>query len=115
MNGLEINRRTVGGAEVLRLLRPLTNENYVNLPGWLASLFAGAGAAAAIIDLRGVDFADSTGISILLSSKKTADAAGKRFALCNMSPYFKDVFDKLSLSAVFDIFDSIEDAVAGSK
>lgn len=107
---LDLYQRMEQGAAVLQLIRPLTRRHYARLEQRVASLFAN-GASAVILDLHAVEFADSTGISLLLAAHKTAPAANKRLYLCNVSKYFSNIIDTLNLSDVFWVRSTVEQAL----
>ena len=110
MSYMDISSSVVRDIPVLRLNRQLTKKNYNDLPTYVADFFV-QGHAGVVMDLEPVDFIDSTGISILLTCKKKADAARRSFALCRASSYLADVIDKLNLKTVFMVAKSVEDAV----
>lgn len=109
---MDFHVELINGVPVMRLTRPLTREYYPDLPRDASVTLAQNDAPGIVLDMRGVDFADSTGISILLTVKKQTLAAGGKFAVCCLSPYLRDVLDKLSLSEIFNIFENAEVAVA---
>lgn len=114
MTGLELNQRMEQGTAVLYLFQQLTRNHYMPLPAYIAGILA-QDSVGVILDLHAVDFVDSTGISILLNSKKAADAAGKPLVLCNVSSYFKDIIDTLNLTQIFTIRDTLEHALRACR
>jgi anti-sigma B factor antagonist len=66
-----------------------------------------------IVDLEGVDFLDSTGLGVLVSTVKRVRTTGGDLALvCTRQPILK-VFEITGLTTVFAIHDSLEGALGG--
>jgi anti-sigma B factor antagonist len=57
----------------------------------IARPLASSGQALLTIDMSGVDFCDSAGISALVRIKKACDAAGGRFAVSSPQPHVRHV------------------------
>ena len=111
MNGLDIIQHSVDGIAVLCPFRDFTRAHYSALPQTVAGLLAGD-TRGVVLDLHDVHFADSTGISILLSAHKAAVFARKPLVLCNVSRYFQNIITALNLCDVFTIRGTEEQARA---
>jgi anti-anti-sigma factor len=73
----------------------------------------GSGAQVVILDLRELDFMDSTGLSVLVKAHQTAEAAGRQLCLVKGTPQVQRL---LSLTGVADrlrLLDSPEEALSG--
>jgi len=70
-----------------------------------------------VLDLSGVIGMSSTGLGILISAHRTLRERGAGFYLANLSPKVSTVLQITRLNSVFQIFDSVEEAVrtAGSR
>lgn len=64
-----------------------------------------------VLDLDNVDFANSSGLGLLVSLLKTAKGKNKNLYLCALRPYIKELFDVTQLNRIFDIYDSLEDVL----
>jgi anti-sigma B factor antagonist len=70
----------------------------------LAAVIAAAGTAPRIVvDMSGVDFCDSTGMNVLLSSLRQAREAGGELELAAPRPAVKKILQVTGLDAVFTI------------
>jgi anti-anti-sigma factor len=63
-----------------------------------------------IIDLSGLTYCDSTGISVLVAAQQRAKAAGTSLALAGVNPEIVRIFRVISLHQVFAFYDSVEAA-----
>lgn len=71
------------------------------------------GGQALVIDLSEVQFIDSSGLGALLSGYKNANLRASGFALAGLQPGVKSMFDLTRLHRVFEIYPSLEEALAG--
>jgi anti-sigma B factor antagonist len=60
---------------------------------------------AMLVNLSQVDSLDSAGLMALVSSLKLAQALGKRFSICGISPSLRIIFELTQLDSVFEILD----------
>lgn len=65
-----------------------------------------------VVSLEGVDFIDSTGLGVLISGLKRVRTHGGRFSLVCTEPRILKVFEITGLLAVFNVCETLEDAVA---
>jgi anti-sigma B factor antagonist len=65
-----------------------------------------------VVSLEGVDFIDSTGLGVLISGLKRVRTHGGRFSLVCTEPRILKVFDITGLLAVFNVCETIEEAIA---
>ncbi|GAA2587749.1 STAS domain-containing protein [Winogradskya consettensis] len=66
-----------------------------------------------VVDLSGVDFCDSTGLSSLIVAHKRAEAAGGWFRLAAPSSWLRGLLDTVGLGIAFTIYPTVADALAG--
>lgn len=66
-----------------------------------------------VVDLEGVDFLDSTGLGVLVGALKRVkgDEGGELRLVCTQARIRK-VFEVTGLTKVFDLFDTVDEAVA---
>lgn len=65
-----------------------------------------------IINLLGIKFVDSAGFGTFISILKTAKERNGRLLFCNISREVQDLFEIMQLHIVFELFESLEDALA---
>ena len=68
-----------------------------------------------IIDLGQVDWMNSTGLGILISSYTTLRNNGGELKLANVTDKIKSLLTITKLVSVFEAFDSVDEAVASFK
>ena len=72
------------------------------------------GATRLVLDLEAVDFLDSTGLGVLVGAlKRVRTHGGELHLVCTKSRVLK-VFEITSLTKVFSIHGSVDDAVAAA-
>lgn len=71
------------------------------------------GPARVVVDLSGLQYVSSAGLRVFLLAAKRAKASGGRLALAGMSDQIREVFDISGFSAIFAIYRTREEAVAG--
>ena len=64
------------------------------------------------LDLKEVDFINSSGLGAMVSLMKEIRMHKGRLTLSNLAPYVNEIFEITQLSHVFEIFATAEDAVA---
>lgn len=70
------------------------------------------GGQRLIIDLSGVSFIDSSGLGALLSGYKNANLRSGSFVLVGLQPRVQSMFELTRLHRVFEIFPTLEGALA---
>ena len=65
-----------------------------------------------VVSLEAVDFIDSTGLGVLISGLKRVRTHGGRFSLVCTEPRILKVFEITGLLAVFNVCETLEDAIA---
>ena len=66
-----------------------------------------------VVDLSGVDFCDSTGLSEFVVGHNRAAAAGGWVRLAAPSPWLTRLLDTVGLSRRLDVYPGVVDALAG--
>lgn len=67
---------------------------------------------AIIIDWAAVDFINPLAIGILLERKAAIERAGGSLSFARMSRFLRTIFWKYGMDEIFEIYSSIEDAIA---
>lgn len=70
-----------------------------------------AGTNTMVIDFLNVQFISSAGLRVLLLAAKKVKPYGGKILLSNLSEGVREVFDISGFSALFSIFDSVNDAI----
>ena len=71
-----------------------------------------SGGTMLVLDLSGVEFIDSTGLSVLLNGLRLVNQRHGRMALVCANPTVMRLFQITSLDATFDIFEDRAAAIA---
>jgi len=66
-----------------------------------------------LIDLSYVRYMDSSGIATLIEIMQNCRKKNIRLRLCALSPSVKDVFELARLGSVFEIYQTVDEAMAG--
>ncbi len=64
-----------------------------------------------IIDLGEVEYVDSAGLGALIAARASAMQQGAELKLANLTKSLRDQLTITKLVAVFDVFDSVNEAV----
>ncbi|WP_049565352.1 STAS domain-containing protein [Nonomuraea sp. SBT364] len=100
------------GAAVLSLSGELDIAVAAELRQCMAEAIASAEPPRVVVDLKGVSFCDSSGLSVLLSGLSGAEAAGGALVLCELHPRLKRVLNVTGLHRRFQTYDTVTAAVA---
>jgi len=65
-----------------------------------------------ILDLGLVEFVDSSGCGTLMSCLRKVKMNDGILKICNLTPQVTEIFRLIQLHTVFDIYDSVEEAVS---
>lgn len=65
---------------------------------------------AVVFDMGKVDYISSIGIKVIIGAKKTLEGQNSSFAMINLQPQIKKVFEMLKILPMFDIFDDMPEA-----
>ena len=103
--------------------RSVSNVDVISLTGRLDAAVApeireeieaavSEGNGKLLLDLSGVTFIDSSGLSVLVLALKSANARGGRVALCKVNSTVRSLLEMTRLHRVFQIFDDEKSACA---
>ncbi|MGH2942581.1 MAG: STAS domain-containing protein [Solirubrobacteraceae bacterium] len=99
------------GAHIIRV----SGEIHVSTAPEFAQRLSGAidsGKTAVVLDMAGVEFIDSTGLSVLLNGLRLVTQMHGRLALVCTNPTVLRLFQITSLDTTFDIVDDRATAIA---
>ena len=71
-------------------------------------------AHTVVLDLREVDFIDSSGLGAIVATMKHL-APARRLVLAGLSPAVDKVFKLTRMDSVFSVFSSLDDALAAQR
>lgn len=71
-----------------------------------------AGTKKMVLDLRKVEYLSSSGLRIFISAMRKLKEKKGKLVLCNITPMVKKIFKIVELEDLFEIYDSIDKAVA---
>jgi anti-sigma B factor antagonist len=103
--------RSDAGAQVVNVSGEIHVSTAPSFREQLIEVIEGGGTAL-VLDLSGVEFIDSTGLSVLLNGLRLVNQRHGRLALVCSNPTVMRLFQITSLDATFDIFEDRAAAVA---
>ncbi len=68
-----------------------------------------------VLDLSGVSYIDSSGLGTLVGVYSSARANGADIKLAGLNPRLRDLLQITKLVTVFEVFDTVQEALAASK
>jgi anti-sigma B factor antagonist len=78
---------------------------------WALADLQAAGAHNLIVDLQGVGFIDSTALGVLVGAQRGLDVGARLLLICS-EPNVLRIFELTGLDGMFDIFPTLEEALA---
>ena len=91
------------------IIQPLDQINASNATEFQSQLIKVLNSneyVALLIDMQQVEFIDSAGLMVLVSSLRLAQTQRKRFSLCGVNSSIKMIFELTQLETAFEIFES---------
>ena len=114
MTNFEIARAESGGVPVLRLKGRLTlGEGSKALRAGMSDL-AGEGHKHVLLDMAGITYVDSSGLGAMVAGYNALKPTGGKVGLFNVPKRVQDLLEMSGLTALFKIFHTEQEAVAGS-
>jgi anti-sigma B factor antagonist len=107
---MEVKLRTVGSVKVLELAGSFDASNAGRLRQAVIDATAGQ-PASVVVNLRQVDFMDSSCLSALVLGLKRAREKQGHLCLCGLQPPVRLIFELTRFDKVFEIFADEADAV----
>lgn len=71
----------------------------------------GRGDVRIVVDLAGIDYISSTGLSVFLSAAKKTKAAKGTIALCGLNSRIRLVFEMSGFLRLFPVFPTVDEAL----
>jgi anti-anti-sigma factor len=107
-----VDQRSDGSALVLAVSGELDLATCPELEEHLGRAFASS-AELVIVDLRELEFIDSTGLSVLVKAHQQAAEAGARFGLVNGGSQVRRLLSLTGLAERLPIVDAPEELLSG--
>jgi anti-anti-sigma factor len=111
---LHIGASAVNGGVVITLAGELDLASAPDLAAAIDDATAAA-AEVVIVDLRGLEFMDSTGISVLVQAHQAAAQSRYRFALVKGSPQIDRILSLTGLDEQRTLLDAPEELLQGAE
>ncbi len=106
--------RDEAGVRVLSLQGPIDVSQAMDLREVLGQQIDGP-AARVVVDLTDVTFIDSSGIGVLVTAHRTADAAGAMLALAGARTTVGRVFELTRTNRLLRIYPTVDEAVTALR
>ena len=110
--GLKVEER--GDVAVLAVSGEVDVATVPRLREQLHGLVA-SGTPRIVVDLDAVDFLDSTGLGVLVGALKRVRSNDGELSLVCTQPRIRKVFEVTGLTKVFELYDTVDDAAAGTS
>lgn len=107
-----VDVRTDQGATVIAVSGELDLASSPILEERLDQVF-GSDPTPVILDLRGLDFMDSTGLSVLIKAHQTAEEAARRLYLVKGPPQVQRLLSLTGVGERLSVLEAPEDALRG--
>ncbi len=69
------------------------------------------GVKKIIIDLKNVEYLSSSGLRIFISAMRKLNEQGGHLLLCSITPMVKKIFKIVELEDLFQVYDTLEEAI----
>lgn len=118
---MELETKNIDGITVIELAGRMTVDNIYSLTKSIErKVFrftgkiedsAGKRHSRVVLDMEGVEAIDSSGLGTILFLAKKCRALGGELKIVSIRPDVKMVFEIVKFDYIFDIYDSLDDAV----
>lgn len=102
------------GPVVLHVAGELDHYTAPSLTQALDDLPFGPGTDV-VFDLSGLEYCDSTGLTVIITAYHRAESAGSSFSVAGLGPAMDRVFRVVGLDQVFTFYGSVGEAVEAVK
>ncbi len=107
---MELSSEVINKVNILRINGRFDSNNASQVRNWFETII-GAEQVGIVVNLGGVGFIDSTGLSTLVQGMKRARQVSGDLLLCGLQQPVRMVFELTRLDKVFDIYVSEADAL----
>jgi len=99
------------GVFVVSLLGSLDSTTYIELEHELKPILTHS-AKALMLNLAGLSYISSMGVSVILKAKRSIEEHGASFIMTNLQPQIKRVFEIINALPSVRVFESLQEADA---
>jgi len=112
--GCDLNTRMVDGVGVLSFDRVTIREarEFLRVLESLGRYVTRETGLRILLDMSNVEYLSSTALGHLVGILKKSRASQGVFKLCCLEPPIQEIFDVMRFDKMFEVFASVEDAVA---
>lgn len=107
---MDIEARDVNDVKVVDIEGRLNTSTSPEADAFFKELI-GDGATKILINLEEMDYTSSTGLRVILYTGKQLSKVNGKLVICGLNPTVKEVFDMAGFSAMFDVYDTEEEAL----
>jgi len=112
-NQMDISHHKIGNVIVIKLEgENLDAQEAPDFKQKANDLISKEGSNHVVLDLSGLNFIDSTGLGSFLSLMRGLNSSQGDMKLANMSSPIHTIFELVCMHKIFEIYDSVEEAVA---
>lgn len=110
MGKLEVVVREEAGVGIIEASGEIDVYNSAEIKK-LVDAYIARGTNNVLIDMSGVDYLDSSTISVLLAERERLKSSGGRLKLLGLQESPRKVFEIAKIDTIFDIYDNEEEAL----
>ncbi len=108
---IQINIRKEGGTSVVDVVGDIDLYSSPQVRQTILDELNQKSGDRVLVNLTGVKYVDSSGVASLVEGLQMARKAQVRFALCGLNKAPRQVLELTRLIKVFDIYDTLEEAL----
>lgn len=107
---MNLTKEKINDFSVININGRIDSTNYAEFEKQINQLFS-SGETNIIINCKGLKYISSSGLRVFLIAQKKATAVNGKLFLCEMDPSIKEIFVISGFSTIFDIFETMEEAL----
>jgi anti-sigma B factor antagonist len=107
---MDIEARDVNDIKVVDIEGRLNTSTSPEADAFFKKLISD-GVTKILINLEELDYTSSTGLRVILFTGKQLSKVKGKMAICSLNPTVKEVFDMAGFSAMFDVYETEEEAL----
>lgn len=103
---MEISLRDLGKSKILQVNGDVDLYNWGELKKAIFEQLEDDSVKSLVVDMKGIEYMDSSGIGALVSGRKKAKTAGKEFGLVNINDDVMNILRLATLDQFFKIYEN---------
>jgi anti-sigma B factor antagonist len=107
---MNLTNEKINNFSVININGRIDSTNYAEFEKQINLLF-NSGETNIIINCKGLKYISSSGLRIFLIAQKKAAVVKGKLRLCEMQPSIKEIFVISGFSTIFNIFETMEEAL----